>query len=170
VASVWSLVFAVRDLLKFEFFFPEREAFRRQVGDELSAMRPDWEGLLDGDRTRLLDGAPVLRAHWALLPFLESYQIVADRLVATGDDDLEEKPFLASCLELGRRYRLEGRVGADESVSQVLFKSALDLARNRGLAVPGPGVDTLRRAWAEEIARLRALAERVADAADRRLG
>ncbi len=170
VAGLWDLVFSVRDLLKFEFFFPEREAFRRQVGDELAAMHPEWEDMLEGDRTGLIGGAPLLRAHWALLPFLESYQIVADRLVAAAENAIEDKWFLASCLDLGRRYRLEGRVGADESVSQVLFKSALDLARNRGLAEPGPGVDTLRAAWAEEITRLRSLAERVADAADRRLG
>jgi glycerol-3-phosphate O-acyltransferase len=170
IAGLWEQVFAIRDLLKFEFFFPEREAFRRQVTDELSAMDAGWEHLLAGDRTRLIAGAPVLRAHWALLPFLESYQIVADRLLTTGDDAIDEKTFLASCLELGRRYRLEGRVGAEESVSQVLFKSALDLARNRGLAEPGPGIDALRRAWADEIARLRSLAERVATAADRRLG
>jgi glycerol-3-phosphate O-acyltransferase len=49
-------------------------------------------------------------------------------------------------------------VGADESVSLVLFRSALDLARNRGLIDDTVGRD----AWAAEIDRLRAIAEQVA--------
>jgi glycerol-3-phosphate O-acyltransferase len=166
--AFWDQVSELRDLFKFEFFFPEREAFRRLVIDELSAMSQSWDAELATDGSRLLHAAPVLRAHWALLPFLESYQIVADRLV-TSEGAFDEKSFLASCLELGRRYRLEGLVGADESVSQVMFKSALGLARNRDLLEDRADTQAKRVAWAEQLTRLRRLAETIAELADRRL-
>jgi glycerol-3-phosphate O-acyltransferase len=152
----------LRDLLKFEFYFPEREAFRVQIADELALMDREWEArLAAGEGRALLSTAPLLRAHWAVLPFLEAYQVVADQLLAS-PEPYDEKVFLAACLERGRRYLLERRTGADESVSQVLFKSAADLARNRGL------LDArleARREWADEISEIRSRAEVVANLA-----
>ena len=157
VEQLWDEVAAIRDLLKFEFFFPEREEFRTLIADELAAMDPDWTASLAEDPLGLASRAPVLRAHWAVLPFLEAYQVVADRLLET-PDELEEKKFLTSCLELAKRYRLEGLVRSDEAVSMVLFKSAFQLARNRGLDTN----QEARGAWAAEITGLRERAEQIA--------
>jgi glycerol-3-phosphate O-acyltransferase len=164
--SVFEDVTRLRDLLKFEFFFPEREAFHSQVEAELGLMAGDWRSALEGGPEAVLANAPLLRAHWAVLPFLESYQIVADLLV-DHVGDVDRKAFVASCLQLGARYRLEGRVGTDESISGVLFASALDLAANRGLL--DSAERPLRLAWAREIADTRARAERVAELAEARL-
>jgi glycerol-3-phosphate O-acyltransferase len=100
-------------------------------------------------------GEPV--AFWALLPFLDAYQIVGDELEAlTGAFD--EKKFLQGCLDRARMYRIEGRTFSGESASQVLFKSALSLARNRGLLDATDDVDERRADFAAEIRDARRLA------------
>jgi glycerol-3-phosphate O-acyltransferase len=61
---------------------------------------------------------------------------VADALVAESvtaqAGEFNEKQFVARAMNLGESYRLLGKVSA-ESVSTVLFRQALALARNRGL-------------------------------------
>ncbi|MGH8912215.1 MAG: 1-acyl-sn-glycerol-3-phosphate acyltransferase [Acidimicrobiia bacterium] len=127
----WKRLLDLRDLLKFEFFFADKEEFQTRVAVELTEEVPDWKGRVakgDGGSIRL---APTTAA-WTLLPILESYAIVADEL-ADHIGVLDEKAFLAACLKRGRLYRLEGRISSDEAVSQVQFGGALLLAENRGL-------------------------------------
>lgn len=154
----------LRDLLKFEFFFAERDRFHQELGELLADASPEWERLLEsgpeGARA-LLEQTDLLRAHWAVLPFLDSYQIVADQLADHPMDGFDEKRFLQSALRRGEQYRLEQRVTADESVSQVLFRSALGLARNRGL-LEGPGTShEARRDFADEVRTVRRRAQAV---------
>ena len=47
----------LRDHLKFEFFFPERDAYRERIGAELERLDPDWE---TADGREVLCGAPLL--------------------------------------------------------------------------------------------------------------
>src|SRR5207245_10950787 len=64
----------------------------------------------------------------------------------------EAEAFLRACLALGQQYVLQRRILSPESVSQVLFATALSLARNRGLVDPGaPDLVERRRAFAEEL-------------------
>jgi glycerol-3-phosphate O-acyltransferase len=93
-------------------------------------------------------------AHRVLKPFLEGYRVVSDALTALGDEpEIEEAPFLSRCLSLGKQYRLQRRISSAESISKVLFETALRLARNRGLVDPEvPRLAERRRAFAEEIA------------------
>ncbi len=155
----WQEVLRLRDLLKFEFFFAEKQIFQGEIRRELAFHAPRWEDehLGDPDSLReLLGGIRPLHAHRFLRPFLEAYALVADQLVALGAQPLgDEEPWLRKCLALGRQYRLQRRIRHPESVSKVLFASALRLARNRGLLVGeeeelGDG----RRAFADEIRRV----------------
>ncbi|HEX6221755.1 MAG TPA: 1-acyl-sn-glycerol-3-phosphate acyltransferase [Acidimicrobiia bacterium] len=151
---------ALRDLLKFEFFFPEKEEFLELVSDDIEVDVPDWDRLLgSAGPAEVLSklGDPV--AYWALLPFLDAYQIVGDEL-ETLDTQFDEKKFLQSCLARARMYRIEERVFSGESASQVLFKSALALARNRGLIEESPGIDQRRSEFAAELRETRDLAAR----------
>jgi glycerol-3-phosphate O-acyltransferase len=60
--------------------------------------------------------------------------------------------FLSKCLAWGKQYRLQRRIRGTESVSNVLFATALRLARNRGLLqAEAPDLAALRHAWAQEI-------------------
>ncbi|HEY5890792.1 MAG TPA: 1-acyl-sn-glycerol-3-phosphate acyltransferase [Acidimicrobiia bacterium] len=147
----------LRDLLKFEFFFPEKGEFLDNISTDLEIDVPGWRHLLfSSGPDQLIEklGAPMSR--WALVPFLDAYQIVADELVATGGA-YSEKKFLKSALDRARMYRIEDETIAGESASQVLFKSALALAENRGL-LEGPDTSWLRDDFADEIALARTFA------------
>jgi glycerol-3-phosphate O-acyltransferase len=151
---------ALRDLLKFEFFFPEKDEFLELVDDDIEVDAPGWDRLLESaGPSEVLSkmGDPV--AFLALLPFLDAYQIVGDELESL-DTSFDEKKFLQSCLARARMYRIEERVFSGESASQVLFKSALALARNRGLVEESPGVEKRRAEFAEEMRDARDLAAR----------
>jgi len=152
-------VLASRDLLKFEFFFSARSEFTGTVRRDIALDVPGWEALLESDgpdAVRLKMGPPV--APWAVLPFLDAYQVVGDEL-ETLQGSFDEKSFLKACLARARMYRIEGRVISGESASQVLFKSALALARNRGLLDADGDVEERRARFANEVRVARGLAE-----------
>lgn len=153
--AFWEEVMRLRDLLKFEFFFSEKETFVEEVRKEMSRFRGEWESALgDGPSgaRRLLGRLRPLRAHWALGPFLEAYLVVANALERQPfDEPIDTKRFLGECLGLGEQYRLQRRISKAESVSQVLFKSALGLAGNRRLLEPRAGIESDRKLFADEV-------------------
>jgi glycerol-3-phosphate O-acyltransferase len=174
--AFWSEVLRLRDLLKFEFFFAEKEKFRDEVRAEVDLTDADWEARLAAGPEaihKLLRRFRPFTAHRALRPFLEAYRIVGDELeqLAFGAA-FDEPAFLARCLARGEQYRLQRRVQSAESVSTVLFATALKLASNRGLLAPGTEGLAARRA--EFAAELRLVIRRVdavaALAASRRAG
>ncbi|MFO7298756.1 MAG: 1-acyl-sn-glycerol-3-phosphate acyltransferase [Actinomycetes bacterium] len=123
----------LRDLLKFEFYFAERDQFASEVDVDLAIDCPDWKRVLTEQGPQaVLDSLGMRLSPWALLPILDAYQVVGDEL-ETWKKAFDEKKFLSACLARARMYRLEGRVIHGESVSQVAFRTALQLARNRGL-------------------------------------
>jgi glycerol-3-phosphate O-acyltransferase len=132
-AELWEEILAIRDLLKFEFFFAERERFLADVRDDLGLDVPDWERLLgDTGPGEVLEKLGTTIARWAVLPILDGYRVVSDELESLRTR-YEEKAFLKSCAARARMYRIEGRLTSAEGASQVVFKSALALAANRGL-------------------------------------
>lgn len=135
LTSFWERVMDLRDLMKFEFYFAGKEEFRESLRAELSEEHPDWEKSVESGEGFLVSLEPET-ASWAILPLLESYAIVADELIVL-EGEVDDKNFLAACLDRGRVYRREGRIRSDEAVSQVLFQGALLLAANRGLLNPG---------------------------------
>jgi len=149
---------SLRDLLKYEFFFPDKEQFLGDVSNDIAYDVPDWATILPA--TGALGviakmGDPV--AYWAVLPFLDAYQIVGDELEALAGS-FDEKEFLKACLARARMYRIEERLFSGESASQVLFKSALELARNRDLIEDDPEVGERRSRFAAEVREARSLA------------
>jgi glycerol-3-phosphate O-acyltransferase len=158
-AHFWQEAMALRDLLKFEFFFEEKKSFREELRREMSLHESpgtDWETCLDRGEDATLDFLQQVRplsAHRILRPFLEAYRVVADAL-CRGEPEarIVEEEFLAECLSLGTQYVLQQHVKRRESVSKVLFSTALKLADNRGLLDPGAdGLAARRQAFAEEI-------------------
>lgn len=152
----WDEAVRLRDLLKFEFFFAEKEIWRGEMRQELSPHDPDWESRLDLGPHAIEGLLPTLRpfhAHRILRPFLEAYRVVADELARRDPKQpVEEGSFLKACLALGRQYVLQHHVRSAESISQVLFRNALRLARNRGLlAADDEALREARRRFAGEI-------------------
>jgi glycerol-3-phosphate O-acyltransferase len=152
----WDEVMRMRDLFKFEFFFPEKEAFREEVRESLDLNHRNWEQRIENyelDPDEMIRRSRPYLSHRVLRPFLESYRVVADQLATLPPSEpFEEKRFLKACLGLGRQYELQKRIHASDSVSKALFQTALKLAKNRDLL--GEGDESLaqaRLAFADEI-------------------
>ncbi|HKJ25328.1 MAG TPA: glycerol-3-phosphate 1-O-acyltransferase [Myxococcota bacterium] len=159
VAELWREAMALRDLLKFEFFFAEKDVFRAEIAKELVLQQPDWENrVAAGPESimRLLLGWSPLSAHRAIRPFVEAYRVVSDELETLEPAEVfDEGRFLNACLKRGRQYRLQRRMRSEESVSKVLFQTALRLARNRGLLDPEtPELRARRSEFARELRRV----------------
>jgi glycerol-3-phosphate O-acyltransferase len=149
--DLWKAVDGIRDLLKFEFFFPEKDRLRSAIRADLDISVPGWTRMTAA--TILTRLSPPI-APWAIVPFLESYLVVADALAdASSEREFNEKEFISRAMKLGEEYRLMGRVSAD-SVSTVAFRQALALAGNRGLLKPGPAAAMARAEFAEEVRRV----------------
>ena len=156
LAELWNEAMALRDLFKFEFFFAGKEAFRDELRDELALQAPDWQQRVAGGAEsilRLITAWTPYSAHRAVRPFVEAYRVVSDELEELeATRDFDEPAFLARCLARGRQYRLQRRMRSEESVSKVLFQTALKLARNRGLLDPSaPELAERRKRFAEQL-------------------
>jgi glycerol-3-phosphate O-acyltransferase len=141
VAAFWDEIARLRDLLKFEFYFKDREEHWRQVGEEMARHDPAWEDRLrEGKADVLLAEMRPLVSHIMVRPFVEAYRIVADVLV---NDDVaasnEDSEVTSRALGLGHQYVAQRRLRSSESVSVLLFQTGLQLARNRGLFESGSG-------------------------------
>jgi len=170
VGAFWDEIARLRDLLKFEFYFREREEHRRGIAAEMSRHEPSWESLLRSGPAaagELLAGMRPLVSHVVVRPFVEAYRLVADVLVH--DDTLfSDSEVVRRALGLGRQYVAQHRLRSSESVSALLFQTALQLARNRGLLEPGPDLAERRAAFLAELRDLVRRLDHIEDLAIRR--
>jgi glycerol-3-phosphate O-acyltransferase len=154
-AEYWEEALRLRDLLKFEFFFPRKRVFADDLRAEVDILDPGWEQRpAEREQIRaVLEQAPVYLAHRVLGPFVQAYGVVADRLAAREPHVVVDEPaFLAEALGVGRQYLLQRRLESPESISGELFRGALSLAANRGLVEPGDeDLRDRRRAFAAEV-------------------
>ena len=146
----------LRDLLKFEFFFAEKEIFRGQLRREIADQDPNWEDILRAGPDAiqgLLRRFRPYSAHRVLRPFLEAYRIIADHLERQEPDAvIDTNRFLAACMGIGKQYHLQRRIRSTASISQVLLRTGLRIADNRGLLTPGqPDLASWRTVFAAEI-------------------
>jgi glycerol-3-phosphate O-acyltransferase len=148
----------IRDLLKFEFFFPPKDPFLSQLGAELDLIAPEWRTVvpsIEWAQTTLREHARVLMARRTLQPFFDAQLVVAEQLVALGEEPAEREAFLQACLGYGHQLALQGRVKARDSVSRELYTAAFELAANRDLVEAGFDLLASRRAFLAEVEELR---------------
>ncbi|MFC6705984.1 lysophospholipid acyltransferase [Flexivirga alba] len=149
----WEEAKRLRDLLKFEFFFPGRDQFEQDLRAELQITAGGEIDKIDPDATaRMLTSAKPHVAHLVLRPFLDAYLVLADRLAEQGDATVDEDDLLAETLAVGKQWALQRRIASAESVSLELYKTALALARHRQLLEAAADVAARREAFAAEIA------------------
>jgi glycerol-3-phosphate O-acyltransferase len=125
-ARSWAL--RLRELLKFEFFFAERDAFLRELERERQRLT----------REATLYTPPLLAAcPRILLDFLESYWVVAEtvRTLRSAEAPVARSVVLRRCHELGRQLLLQDRVQSPELLSNMNFGNALKLLENLGAAL-----------------------------------
>jgi glycerol-3-phosphate O-acyltransferase len=168
----------LRDLLKFEFFFAERDQFRAQLIGEMELHDPRWREVLGAGpdaAAALLDGSRLLVAHRTLRSFVDAQLVVAERLLAYGPDaGIDRKAFVQECMRVGHQLVLQGRLHSEAAVTRESFTAALDLAANRDLLATGPGrpeaaLTAAREAWLAEINEVLVSLRQVHDADNRAL-
>ncbi|WP_149361842.1 glycerol-3-phosphate 1-O-acyltransferase [Lolliginicoccus suaedae] len=136
----WKYANVLRNLLKFDFFFPDRETFEEELREEITLIDPQWnerQPTVD-ELAAALEGTGFIMAHRVLRSFFDAQLVVAERLAvraAPGLDDREA--FVDECVRVGQQMMLQGRLHGPESVSTELFATALKLAANLGL-IAGP--------------------------------
>lgn len=163
VDTTWQCALALRDLLKYEFFFPRKRDFAEKIRDEIDIAQPGWAGQNPSvaDVITDLDNTALYLSHRVIGPFLEAYAVVAERLAETSPYLLVDNDALVNeCLGIARQEWLQLRLHSPESISRDLMQGALKLADNRGLLEVG-GEDMIRRRQ-EFAAELRHAVDRVA--------
>lgn len=157
--AIWSEALRLRDLLKFEFFFSPRRTFNDELMAEMRLIDPEWEGRRSAEPvvTRNQVGQWFERtrphiAHLVLRPYFDAYRVVATVLAGLPSDGLvDDKALLDQSLGLGLQWVRQRKLHSAESVTLELFKTAVQLARHRGLLEPGPDLTDRRQVFLEEI-------------------
>jgi glycerol-3-phosphate O-acyltransferase len=165
----WEKALAVRELLKFDFFFAGRDEFADELWREFTIMTgrsQDPGAPLDTEEvTRSLNESDLLVAHLVLRPFVDAYRVVAEELTNVGTDrGVDEQLLLKRCLRLGRQWSLQHRI-TEESVSGEMFSTAVKLARHRGLIDPEGDADDLADRRSALVAELDDLQDSIAELA-----
>jgi glycerol-3-phosphate O-acyltransferase len=140
-AVFWRETERLRNDFKFEFFYPKKKQFRRELKKELTRVDPDWERCLErGGREilALLSATQPLVAHASLLPYVEAYSVVFDLLARLdAAETLEEADCVARALKEGRQLYLQRRITSEASIGKILFSNGFKLAENLGLTEAG---------------------------------
>ncbi len=130
----------LRELFKFEFYFPRTAEYEAEIERRVSDRFEDWEELVVSDEETVkqaLDKVQPLVAHGVLRSFVDAYRIVANVLAAAGNGGVDDRnSVLSQCLKTGKQQLLQGRVFSAESISKSLYETGLRLADYRGLLAP----------------------------------
>ena len=145
--GTWIHALALRDLLKYEFFFATKREYDADLRREVALANPDWRDgdLVPAELLELIRTSDLLIAHRVIGPFLESYSVVADRL-ATREPaaPVDVDALITESLGVARQRWLQQDLHSPESISKDLMSGAVKLAGNRNLL--GPGGEELREA------------------------
>ncbi len=154
VEASWEEAVRLRDVLKYEFFFPRTREYAGEIAAEVELELPGWE-----DETFSADDViPTLKrsrlyvAHRVIGPFLEAYGVLADRLELRADsEEIDREEMILECIGVAQARWYQKELHSPESISRDLFSGALQLADNRGLLTPGaPNLKERREEFAQE--------------------
>ncbi|GAC70212.1 glycerol-3-phosphate 1-O-acyltransferase [Gordonia soli] len=157
----------VRDLLKFEFFFPAKKEFLHRLGTELDLLAPGWRAVVPTQEWtyEVLHGhTGALLARRTLQPFFDAQLVFSTRLVELGTTARDKDDLITDCLGLGRQMSLQGVVRSKDSVSKDLYEGCYQLADIRGL-IHGEDIEDVsaaRHAWLDEVEDMRKRLARIA--------
>lgn len=137
-AAFWAKIDRLRDMFKFEFFYPPRGEHLAAIEAELARIDPVWDRrLASGDRgiAQLIHRCQPVVGHAILLPFAEAYSVVAELLTrARPGDEVDTKTLLDTALVEGRQAYLLRRISSEAAIGKLLFENGLSLMRHMGLA------------------------------------
>jgi glycerol-3-phosphate O-acyltransferase len=172
--TAWQSALAVREMLKFDFFFAARAEFAQELWNEVSLMASATQQPTDRvsapQAHQWLTGSSLIVAPLVLRPYVDAYRVVAQQLLASAaDEPWEQEQFLDACLRLAKQWSLQKRIASEESISGEMFGTGIKLAAHRGLldtAVSAQELTTRRQVFAEELERLHHAITALADIGD----
>jgi glycerol-3-phosphate O-acyltransferase len=135
--TFWREVGHLRNMFKFEFYFPPQARLEEEIRADLDLRCPGWQELLASPNPypgREIKVVTPLLCHGVLEPFLDAYHLVAEKLLGlAAGSSFDQGTFLDLCLfEAEQLYRLR-RIAHQETVAKPMFESGLLVAKNRGL-------------------------------------
>jgi glycerol-3-phosphate O-acyltransferase len=139
----WREAERLRELLKFEFFFPPREQFRCALAEELDRADREWRRELSGGTAglqRLVRHLQPFLGHAVLLPYVEAYSVVIGLLAQLPPgESLDLGQCVTRALREGRRAYLLRRISSEASIGRLLFENGYRLAAQFDLTDAGAG-------------------------------
>lgn len=133
----WAETERLRDLFKFEFFYPPKEEYRQNLEAELTRACPDWKMKLDQGGIMLkslTNRFQPLIGHAVFLPFVESYTVVLDILSRLEPGQaIDKSQCVEAALKEGRQAYLLRRITSEASIGKILFENGFKMAASQGL-------------------------------------
>lgn len=133
----WEETDRLRDLFKFEFFYPEKQQYRENLKAELQRADPDWEAKLDEGGVKLIsltNRFQPLIGHAVFLPFVEAYTVVLEILSRLEPGEaIDKKSCVDTALKEGRQAYLLRRITSEASIGKILFENGFRMAAGLGL-------------------------------------
>jgi glycerol-3-phosphate O-acyltransferase len=137
----WDEALRLRNFFKFEFFYPARKKFRKQLRAELERTDPRWEERLQAGQQEtlmMLKEMQPLLAHATLLPFVEAYSVVFDLLARLdASEGMQEEECVTRALKVGKQAYLQRRITSEASIGKLLFQNGYKLGSNLELTNGG---------------------------------
>jgi glycerol-3-phosphate O-acyltransferase len=142
VDSFHASVLALRDLMKFEFFFRTKDEFLGDVDWYFDERYPDWKAALMSRRPAadmLFGDLAPLFGHAIMRSFVEAYQVMARVLSLHPERDVfDDKDLISTCMKQGEEMLLRKQIQSASALSEPLFATAIKLVRHRGLLTGVP--------------------------------
>jgi len=135
--AFWKDIMQLRDLFKFEFFYPKKPQFTDEIEADLGIFNPDWyqQIFVEGKETNpMLEQQNLLVSPVLLLNYLEAYRVVAHGLqMWNPEEPVDEVKFTDFCLFIGEEMHWQGRIRRIEAASKPLLINGIRLVKNMGL-------------------------------------
>ena len=165
----WSEVRELRDLFKFEFFYPDTEVFKEDIDAELCLEAHEWQSILidRADNARLiLNRMSPKVGHVTFSIFAEAYSVGADLMERHPEGNMiDEDTFIERCMSYGKQAYLQRRVSSEASIGKLLYANAWKMLMSRGLIDHAEGRSRQAEALNQLIRRLEVI--RAMNIADR---
>ncbi|MEW4466653.1 glycerol-3-phosphate 1-O-acyltransferase [Parasphingorhabdus sp. JC815] len=133
----WAETDRLRDLFKFEFFYPPKEEYRENLKAELTRACPDWEMKLQKGGVllkSLTNRFQPLVGHAVFLPFVESYTVVLDILSRLKPGQtIDQKNCVDMALKEGRQAYMLRLITSEASIGKILFENGFKMAASQDL-------------------------------------
>lgn len=159
----WEETGRLRDLFKFEFYWPEKDEFRKRIENELALADSGWAEKLAAAGPHLKSlthRLQPLQSHAVFLPFVEAYAIVLDILAhLEPGEDIDEKSLIEVALKESRQALMLRRITSEASIGKILFQNGFKMAES--LDLTGPTTENLIKERKALLKKFRGLSRRM---------